>query len=77
MSGEIQAFPKVFAGYEVVFVAYSPEDDQFFLVSHDETTALPLPRDIQGHIADLIKDEEHRLGCHPGFVPWPPEGTSR
>lgn len=66
--------PKRSGVYDIVRLYYSEEHDQFFLVSHDETTALPIPMDISGHMDDLRKDEEDRLRCHPGFVPWSPRG---
>lgn len=54
------------------WVAYDDESDRYFLVSADQTLALPTPAELHGHFADLIADEADRLHCHRGFVPWPP-----
>lgn len=65
------AVPAEVGPYAILRLYYSEEHDQFFLVSHDETTALPMPHDISGHMDDLRKPEDERLRCHPGFVEWP------
>jgi hypothetical protein len=59
--------------YSPIFVAYSEEEDRFYLVSEDKTAALPTPAELHGHLAELIAQPDDRLGCHAGFIPWPPE----
>ena len=54
-----------------VFVAYVEDEDRFYLVSADQSVALPTPPALHGHMGELVSDMEDRLGCHPGFVQWP------
>jgi len=58
--------------YAPVFVAYDDEADRFFLVSANKDMALPTPAELHGHFGDLVANPDDRLGCHKGFLPWPP-----
>lgn len=59
--------------YSALWLVFVEDEDQFYLVSHDRTTALPLPRDYHGQWAEIAKPEADRMmRRYPGFVPWPP-----
>jgi hypothetical protein len=60
--------------YDVLKLYYSDEHDQFFLVSHDETIALPLPREHAAEWDEIRKPESDRLLCSRAFVGWPIHG---
>lgn len=54
-----------------IFVAYVHEEDRFYLLSKDQDLALPMPPDMHAFLGELTAEPDRRLGCHPGFVPWP------
>lgn len=60
------------ASYSPVFVCYVPDEDRFYLVSEDRRLALPLPTSLHGHLGEMVAPFHKRLGCHAGFLPWPP-----
>lgn len=56
--------------YSTILVAHVADEDAYYLVSNDKLLAIPTPRDLAGHLADLIAKGEDRLLCHPGQVHW-------
>lgn len=57
--------------YSTILLAHVADEDAYYLVSPDGQVAIPTPRDLAGHLADLAADEADRLLCHVGQFPWP------
>lgn len=59
--------------YSRVWVAYVEDQDRFYLVADGRDLALQTPPALHPHLAELTAEPDDRLGCHAGFLPWPPE----
>ena len=57
--------------YSTILLAHVADEDAFYLVSPDGQLAIPTPRDLAGHLADLAAPADARLLCHPGQIEWP------
>ncbi len=57
--------------YSTVLIAHVADEDAFYLVSADRQIAIPTPRDLAGHLADIAAPAPERLLCHHGQIPWP------